>query len=274
MKSKASRLQANHPERGTTLLELTVGIGLVGIIALLATTLYMNMETFSRKKSAEISARNESMLLLNELRKAYSIDIVDEADAPRMILSVKDAVVGQVADDGATATVQLETTVTSAGEDLFSYTNKCANIPQTLKGHIPKFEPEYIAKIFEQISIAYHPDAILSCMDYLEDFQCPKDQVPYVEYSSGNRALFVPRRIAPDGKWRSSRSSAIAAFICETQKFDGDLRNIRDITLITGTIDPTQRRNTDLSKRVKWKKYRMVMSASSASDNVMYLPKN
>ncbi|NRA44850.1 MAG: type II secretion system protein [Oligoflexales bacterium] len=267
-------VQRLDSEKGTTLLELTVALGLVGIIALLSTTLYMNLESFSRKKSAEISARNESMLLLNELRKSYSIDIIDEADAPRMMLSEKDAVLGQVSDDGSTATVQIETTVSSAGEDLFSYTNKCTNLPMKLKGRVPKFDTAYLSKVFDKISLSYHPDAILRCMDYLEDFQCPDNQVPYVEYTSLTRNLYVPRHIAPNGRWRTSRSSAVAAFICETQHFEGDLRNIKDLTLITGTLDPSQRRNSDLTDRIKWKKYRMIMSVSSSSDNVMYLPRD
>lgn len=270
---------------GVTLVELSVTIGLVGILVVLSTALYKNVDSLTSKKDAELTALNESILLLNLIQKSFHTELIDEEQANSRTFSEPNKVSSELeSGDGSTSSaVQKVSTDVTANDgsgvvELFTYRNECTKVPSSLRGKLPTFSPDYITEIITNevqgsLSDDYGSFVDLNCLNYLESFQCGYNQVPFITFEqqqSGQR-FSVPTQLGPRGSWRSIRSGPVAALICDTQTYKQDLRNIRDITVLTAVFVPEKRFNQNKKKRLKWFKQRMVLAPASPSGNVTYI---
>lgn len=283
-------------QRGTSLVELMTTMALIGILTVVGASFFKILSQFSSVKSAELASVDESMLLLNRLRKAYSVDIVDVNSPPRGHLSSKNTIEENISSSGNTvkAATTLAASISAYDSsnnivELFTLENRCIDVASGFKDILPQFTREYYEEIFSNESSRYagrtYTFSSSRCLSFLSTssgsgstyFQCGTNQMPAVSLQlkdkNGNRLgspLSVPGGAGLANKM-GSRYQPVAAFFCESLPVVGDKRQLKDITIWSATLNHNYEKQPDKKKRLKWRHQRMILSPPSPSSNVQYI---
>lgn len=276
-------------QKGTTLVELLMSLGLIGVIVALGSVLMMNVQKHLQLNTSELGALDESLIFLNRLQKANSLELIDaRSPSTQRLFSKKmqDAFEGS-GSSGLSLTVSA---LNGVGEriDIYTLDNKCIKGPKAKFDFYPEFTKDYVQKIFDQYAKTQGATSFAfsktKCMEFLEDnssgssvfFECKEGEVPYAQLQIKNAlgqnkgpALKVPAN--PSGSAGLSAYSPVAAFFCETLPVAGDNSKLIDVAVWSAIIDTYQAKNPDKTKRLKWFLQRMVLSPPSSAGNVQYI---
>lgn len=276
-------------QKGTTLVELMISLGLIGVIIAIGTVLMTNVQKHLQLNTTELAALDESLILLNRLQKANALELID-ARSPSTQRMFNKKMLDSFDGSGSSGLSLTVSTLNGAGDriDIYSIENRCIKGSKAKSDFYPKFDKAYVQKVFDQYAKKQATTSFAfsrtKCMEFLTDtssgssvfFECQAGEIPYVQLQVKNAlgqnkgpALKVPANLS--GGSGMSAYSPVAAFFCETLPVAGDNSKLIDVAVWSAIIDTYQAKSSDKSKRLKWFLQRMVLSPPSSAGNVQYI---
>ncbi|HNT55518.1 MAG TPA: hypothetical protein PKG95_12435 [Anaerolineaceae bacterium] len=246
-----------HGERGASLVEILITVGLTGLLAVMGTAFYGQIQKGSTYLQARKAAKQDNIHFLSLVRSTFYLSIPDKF-APAMFSTIN---LHQSNDPAGYKRVgsRIELTNGSGGGNyLATLSTKCVNAPSNLSnGRLPVMNQTYINGIMNDVN----------CTARLNGLSCTQNQIPVVALERYNwaRSRYLPAGImAGNTVQRANIDRGVAAIACVVPNTTTGYTTIK---IWSAIINPDQSKNPNLNQRVRWYENSMTLAPFSRGNS-------